>query len=199
MDLSGSGSIPLTEGDALLLVDIQNDFLPGGNLPVPSGDEIIPTVNRYIAVFRDRGAPVFATRDCHPKGHCSFRDRGGPWPVHCVYGTFGFQFPPGLELPASAFVLCKAKSPLKDAYSGFDGTDLRARLRDLDAGRLFVAGLATEYCVLSTVMDGLDLGFGVVLLLDAVRAVDVNRGDGEKAIRKMVLAGAVTAVLADIS
>ena len=199
MASTASSPILLTRGDALLLVDIQNDFLPGGSLAVPGGDEIIPVVNRCIKRFMARRLPVFATRDCHPEGHCSFKESGGPWPVHCVTGTFGFEFPGDLRLPDDAVVICKADSPDRDAYSGFDGTDLEKRLRKRGVRRLFVAGLATDYCVLSTVTDALRLGFQAVLLRDGVRAVDIREGDGDRAVEKMAGSGALSAVSRDLS
>ncbi len=177
-------------GDALLIVDVQNDFLPGGALAVPRGDEVVPVLNRWIARFREQGLPVIATRDWHPSGHCSFQSRGGPWPVHCVAGTAGADFAPGLELPKDTVVISKATEPDREAYSGFQGTDLARRLRTLGVRRLFVGGLATDYCVLETVRDALREGFDVVLLRDAVRAVDAHPGDGDRALREMERLGA---------
>src|SRR4051812_39250316 len=117
-------------GDALVIVDVQRDFLPGGSLAVPRGDEVIPVLNHWIDLFEARGLPIFATRDWHPPGHHSFREQGGPWPVHCIAGTEGAQFAPGLRLPSSAVVISKATVVDKDAYSGFGGTDLEALLRE---------------------------------------------------------------------
>ncbi len=177
-------------GDALVLVDVQNDFLPGGSLAVPDGDAVIPVLNRWIARFVAGNLPVFATRDWHPRDHCSFADRGGPWPRHCVAETPGAAFSGDLELPAGAQIVSKATSPDRDAYSGFDGTELAPRLRDLGANRVFVGGLATDYCVRATVLDALREGFAVVLIEDGVRAVDVAPGDGERAVEEMRSAGA---------
>ena len=177
-------------GDALVIVDVQNDFLPGGALAVPHGDEVVPVLNRWIERFTARGLPVVATRDWHPPDHCSFRERGGPWPVHCVAGTEGAAFAPALRLPADALVISKATEPDREAYSGFEGTDLAERLRGLGVRRLFVGGLATDYCVLSTVRDARREGFDVVLLEDAVRAVDVQPGDGARALEEMRRLGA---------
>jgi nicotinamidase/pyrazinamidase len=185
-------STSLREDDALILVDVQNDFLPGGSLGVPGGDEIVPVLNRLIATFVRRGLPVVATRDWHPANHCSFRDRDGPWPPHCVAGSSGAAFAPSLALPDSATVVSKATDANEDAYSGFGGTELDALLRDARVRRLFVGGLATDYCVLNTVRDGLANGYGVMLLTDAIRAVDVEPGDGERAIAEMARLGAVT-------
>ncbi len=170
-------------GDALLVVDVQHDFLPGGALAVPRGDEVIHPLNRCLALFARKNLPVYASRDWHPADHISFRARGGPWPPHCVAGTHGAAFPPGLDLPPDAGIVTKADAPDRDAYSAFGGTDLDARLKAAGVGRLFTGGLATDYCVLNTVKDALALGYAVFLLTDAVRAVDVQPGDGEHALQ----------------
>ncbi|MBI2898212.1 MAG: nicotinamidase [Deltaproteobacteria bacterium] len=178
-------------GDALLIVDVQNDFLPGGALAVPGGDEVIGAINRAIRLFEASGLPVFATRDWHPADHCSFREQGGPWPPHCVQNSRGAELAARLELPRSAVLVSKATSPERDAYSGFDGTNLEERLRAAGARRLYVGGLATDYCVLATVRHAIERGFRVHLLVDAVRAVDARPGDGERAIEQMDRLGAV--------
>lgn len=178
-------------GDALVIVDVQNDFLPGGSLAVPHGDQVIAPLNRWIARFAAAGLPVYATRDWHPVDHCSFAAQGGPWPPHCVAGTPGAAFADALGLPSDATVIGKATRQDADAYSGFAGTDLHERLRHAGVKRLFVGGLATDYCVLNTVRDALGLGYGVVLLTAAVRAVDVQPGDGDRALAEMIAAGAV--------
>lgn len=177
--------IPPETGDALVIVDVQNDFLPGGSLAVPRGDEVVPVVNAAIAEFHAGRLPIFATRDLHPADHCSFEAQGGPWPVHCVVGTPGGDFAPGLTLTPDVAIISKASDPNEDAYSGFAGTDLDQRLRAAGVRRIFVGGLATEYCVLNTVQDALAAGYEVVLMLDAIRAVDVNPGDGGRAIIEM--------------
>lgn len=176
-------------GDALIIIDLQNDFLTGGSLAVPDGDAVIPVLNTWIRRFRNAGLPIFATRDWHPVDHCSFRDQGGPWPPHCVAGTKGAEFTTELVLPPDVFVHSKATRPEKEAYSDFEDGEFGRRLREMDVGRLFVGGLATDYCVRATVLDGLKEGFQVVLLINAVRAVDVEPGDGEKAIGEMRQAG----------
>ncbi len=179
----------LAAGDALLLVDVQNDFLPGGSLPVPGGDEIIPVLNRYIALFRAHELPIFATRDWHPPNHCSFLQNGGPWPPHCIAETRGAAFPDSLELFPHARIISKAISPEKDAYSGFDDTQLDALLRSLGIHRLLIGGLATEYCVLNTVKDALRYHYSTFVLQDAVRAISV--ADGVEAFEEMGRLGAI--------
>lgn len=180
----------LSGGEALLLVDVQRDFLPGGSLAVGGGDEIVPVLNHYLEIFQGAASPVFATRDWHPAKHCSFHAQGGPWPPHCVADTEGAKFAPDLCLPADTRVISKATQPQADAYSGFAGTDLEAQLRALGVHSLYVGGLATDYCVLNTVLDALERRFRVLLLHDAVRAVNAQPGDGERAIDRMREAGA---------
>lgn len=188
----------LQPGDALLIVDVQNDFLPGGSLAVPQGDEVLGPLNALIARCTRLGLAVVATRDWHPPGHCSFRERGGPWPPHCVAGTPGAAFAPALALPGSAIVISKADTADLDAYSGFGGTDLHDRLQAAGVHRLLVGGLATDYCVLNTVRDGLVNGYAVILLADAIRAVNVAPGDGQCAIDEMTRLGAFVLSSGDI-
>lgn len=185
-------------GDALIVVDVQKDFLPGGTLGVPAGDEVIPVLNEYMRHFVKHGLPVFATRDWHPADHCSFRAAGGPWPPHCIADTPGAQFPPDLALPANVQIISKATAREPDSYSGFAGTNLADQLEQARVRRVFVGGLATDYCVLNTVKDALALGFATVLLLDAVRAVDVQAGDGVAAIVEMKERGALPMTLESI-
>jgi len=180
----------LQPGDVLLVTDIQNDFLPGGSLAVAGGDEVVPVLNRYIDAFVAKGLPVYATRDWHPEGHCSFHAQGGPWPVHCVAGTHGAAFAATLMLPPDTTLISKATSPDQEAYSSFQGTDLDSRLRAAGIHRVFIGGLATDYCVLNTVRDARRLGYAVVLLADVIRAVDVQPGDGRRAEAEMVGLGA---------
>lgn len=186
-------------GDALVIVDLQNDFLPGGSLAVPEGDAVVAPLNRAIELFNARGLPIFATRDWHPPGHCSFRDQGGPWPPHCITGSPGAAFAAALKLPGRAEIVSKATRPDRDAYSGFQDTDLDIRLRTAGVTRLYVGGLATDYCVLNTVLDARAAGYGVVLLSDAVRAVEVRPGDGERALARMSEAGAVALATAELA
>lgn len=173
-----------------MVVDVQNDFLPGGSLAVLDGHKVIPPLNRTISRFVDKGLPVVATRDWHPANHCSFQAQGGPWPPHCIAGTGGAAFDAQLRLPEDVKVVSKASAPNAEAYSGFEGTDLEAWLRRQEVTRLVVGGLATDYCVLSTVRDALTAGFEVVVLEDAIRAVDVQPGDGDRALEEMASLGA---------
>lgn len=193
---SPAQKISVSAGDALIVVDMQNDFLPGGSLAVPDGDAVVPVMNRYLAEFSARELPVYATRDWHPANHCSFKARGGPWPPHCVAESPGAQFAAQLRFPSGTLVISKATQPDKDAYSGFEGTDLDARLRARKIKRLFVGGLATDYCVLNTVRDALRLGHEVYLLTDAIRAVNVKPDDGPKAEAEMQHLGAKPITLA---
>jgi nicotinamidase/pyrazinamidase len=182
-----------SRGDALLAIDVQVDFLPAGALPVPEGDQVIPVLNRYLDLFAAHRLPVIASRDAHPPNHCSFREFGGPWPQHCVIGTPGAEFAAGLRLPPDHLLVSKATQPHKEAYSDFSETGLADTLRELGVRRLWTGGLATDYCVQATVLDALQLKFEVVLLLDTIRAVDVIAGDGDRAIQRMLAAGAVAA------
>mgnify|MGYP001583635357 FL=1 len=182
--------LKLGPSKALILVDVQNDFCPGGSLAVPEGDKVVPILNQYIQSFVKAGSPVFTTRDWHPPHHCSFKPQGGPWPVHCVQGTAGVQFHPQLMLPKDAVLISKATNPQEDAYSGFQGTNLAQRLKEQGIQRILVGGLATDYCVKSTVLDGLMAGVNVYFLSDASRAVNVNPGDDQQSVQEMLSAGA---------
>lgn len=177
-------------GDVLLVTDIQNDFLPGGSLAVTGGDEVVPVLNHYIEVFAAHGLPVYATRDWHPPGHCSFHEQGGPWPVHCVQDSPGAAFADALTLPPDTTVISKATRLDQEAYSSFQGTDLGDRLHAADIRRVFIGGLTTDYCVLNSVKDARALGFEVFVLGDAIRAVDVQPGDGRRAEEEMTRLGA---------
>lgn len=179
------------QADALVIVDVQNDFLPGGALAVDQGNAILPVLNACIDLFRRKGLSIYASRDWHPASHCSFLAQGGTWPPHCIAGTSGAAFPAGLELPDTAIVVSKAVSENQDAYSAFQGTHLADDLRRDRKKRLFIGGLATDYCVLHTVLDALKEGFRVVLLSDAIKAVNVRPGEGDAAIATMLRSGAV--------
>lgn len=175
---------------ALVIVDLQNDFCPGGSLAVRDGDQVVPVANRLINRFQRAGLPVFATRDWHPANHSSFEAQGGPWPPHCVQGTEGARFHPGLRLPETATIISKATTEKRDAYSGFDGTDLASRLKDIGVERIVVCGLATDYCVKATALDGISQGFDVSVVVEGIRGVNVRPDDSEKAIDQMNSAGA---------
>ncbi len=180
----------ITSTDALLITDIQKDFLPGGALPVSGGDEIIPVLNGYIGSFEEAKAHVFASRDWHPPNHISFKAQGGPWPPHCVQGTNGAKFSPDLKLPAGIVVISKATNPEHESYSVFDGTSFAHELRMCGVKRLFVGGLATDYCVLNTVLDARKLGYETVVLMDATLGINMEPGDVDRAIEAMLKAGA---------
>ncbi len=190
--------LKLSKADALIVVDVQKDFCPGGSLAVPFGDEVVPILNDYVGKFKSKSLAVFATRDWHPKNHISFKAYGGIWPAHCVKETDGAKFHPGLRLPESAVTISKATAPEKEAYSGFQGTRLKAILKKLKIKRLFVGGLATDYCVKNTVIDGLRAGFTTFLLMDASRGVNVHPQDSEHAIEQMLEAGALGITIEEI-
>ncbi|MFQ5465749.1 MAG: nicotinamidase [Thermodesulfobacteriota bacterium] len=189
---------------ALVVVDVQRDFCPGGALAVPEGDRVVPALNGYIERFASAGLPVYATRDRHPARTVHFKEYGGTWPAHCVMDTPGAEFHPDLRLPGGAVIITKGTDPARDSYSGFDGADPEGRglaesLRARGVGTIYVGGLATDYCVRATVLDGLKNGFKVTLLVDAVRGVDVSEGDSERAVREMEEAGARTVTIEDLT
>jgi len=174
--------------EALVIVDFQNDFTPGGALGVDEGDQIAKRVNELAA--DDRFALVVATRDWHPRDHGSFTERGGIWPVHCVQGTEGAEFFPGLDRAEVDVEIEKGQDPETDGYSGFDGTELEEVLRKRGIDKITVVGLATDYCVKNTVLDARRLGFEVEVESAGVRAVNREPGDGEHALDEMRAAGA---------
>jgi nicotinamidase/pyrazinamidase len=180
----------LSKRDALVIVDVQNDFCPGGSLAVPSGDRVAAVLSDVARRFRAKGGRVYATQDWHPSRHSSFQAQGGPWPPHCVQGTRGAELHASLKLPRGVPRIKKGSDLNVDAYSGFLDSDLEARLGKAGVTRVFVGGLATDYCVLNTVLDALRLGFAAYVLTDAIGAVDVHPGDGERALRRMREAGA---------
>lgn len=183
--------------DALLVVDVQNDFLPGGALGVAGGDAIIAPLNRMLAAWRRHGLPVFLSRDWHPAGHCSFAAQGGPWPEHCVAGSPGAEFSRQLTTSSADIVISKATRADQDAYSALDGTPLADALQARGITRLFVGGLATDYCVRATGLDARRAGLEVVVLADAVCAVNVQPGDGDRALAELVTAGCELATTSD--
>jgi len=185
----------MTKRSALIIIDVQNDFCSGGSLPVPGGDEVVPVLNQYIEAFTRAHLPIYATRDWHPEKSRHFTAYGGLWPPHCVH--------PDLRLPADVKVFSKGTALDEDGYSGFEGKseeglDLASELKKSGVEHIYVGGLATDYCVRHTVLDGLRNGFTVTLLEDAVRGVDVNPGDSERAVKEMIEAGATTSVLDEV-
>src|SRR5579884_1548790 len=180
---------------ALLIVDVQKDFCPGGALPVAHGDQVVTVANAYIDRFLAAGRPVFLSRDWHPQHTRHFNTDGGPWPPHCVQGTPGAEFHPALNVPAGAGIISKGTSPDEDALSAFEGTLADGRrldeaLRSLGVRHLLVGGLATDYCVRATALDALRSGFEVSVLVDASRAVNLQPNDAERAMEEMLAAGA---------
>jgi putative nicotinate phosphoribosyltransferase len=187
-----SGELLLGPEDALVVVDVQHDFLPGGALGVPDGDRVLGPIGGLLARAREAGATIVASRDRHPEEHVSFAVRGGPWPPHCVAGTPGAELHPDLDLTGVELV-DKGTDVDVDAYSAFDGTGLLERLRGLGVRRAVVCGLATDYCVRATVLDALRGGLPTVVVADAVAAVDVQPGDGDRALQELQDAGATVA------
>jgi len=188
--------------DALLIVDVQNDFCPGGALAVAEGHAVVPLLNQYMERAAAAGVPIFASRDWHPAQTAHFRERGGQWPPHCVQGTPGAEFHPDLRLPEGTVVVSKGMNPVDEGYSLFegkleDGRDALTALRELGVTRVHVGGLATDYCVRATTLDALAARFDVFLLEDAIRAVEVQPGDEERAIKEMREAGAISETLED--
>lgn len=192
--------VKITGRDALVVVDMQRDFMPQGVLPVPEGDKIVPRLNEYIRLFLGKGLPVFFTRDWHPEDHISFKEQGGLWPPHCVQDTEGAKFHPELFIPQdNRFIISKGTSRDFDAYSGFQGTILDSLLKERGIKRLFVGGVATDYCVKNTVLGAINLGYQVFLLMDGIKGVDVNPGNSENAIEEMLESGAVGISIQDIT
>ena len=179
----------LKPGDALIVVDLQKDFCPGGALAVPEGDQVVGVMNRWIRAAERVGVVIVISRDWHPPNHCSFETEGGPWPVHCVQNTPGAEYHADLYFPLCAFYVDKARDPDRESYSDFAGTGLSQSLRRSEVQRIFIGGLALDYCVKATALDGLAEGFEVHLILPATRAVNVNPGDGTKALNEMRSAG----------
>jgi len=170
--------------DALIIVDLQNDFCPGGALAVPDGDIIVRVVNSLVPYFKK----VYATQDWHPANHISFKEQGGVWPPHCIAGTTGAQLHPELQA-GKAIRIHKGTDPEREAYSGFQGTNLTEILTSARIERLVLCGLATDYCVRATALDAIGNNFKVVIIADAVKGVDVKLGDSQKALEELVLTG----------
>ncbi len=189
---------------ALLIVDVQRDFCPGGALAVPHGDRVVAPLNRLAARFAAEGAPVYASRDWHPDNTSHFKAFGGIWPVHCVAGTAGAAFHRDLRLPADTIVVSKGQQADDHGYSAFDGrTDAGLRfgddLRRRGVTRLVVGGLATDYCVRTSTLDALRAGLDVILVDDAIAGVDVQPDDSAKAFEEMRAAGAKVATSEEIA
>jgi len=176
--------------DALLIIDVQNDFCPGGTMGVRAGDEVAATMNNLAEVFSSVGAAVFTTQDWHPSEHSSFTSKCGRWPAHCIQGTKGAERHPYLKPPQGSHFVKKGASVDKDAYSGFVDSDLAQQLNQIGICRVFVGGIATDYGVLNTVIDALELGFETYVLTDAVASIDVEPNDGLRALHLMEGSGA---------
>ena len=172
--------------DSVIVVDVQNDFCPGGALPVPDGDKVIPPLN---ALLGRADCFIVATRDWHPANHCSFTAQGGTWPIHCVAQTWGADFHPALDRAPLQLIVSKATTPDHEAYSGFQRTSLAEILRERGVQRVLIGGLATDYCVKATALDARREGLEVIVLEDAIRGVEVNPGDCEQAIEEMKQVG----------
>lgn len=180
--------VDLTPRDVLIVVDLQKDFCPGGALAVPEGDEIIPEINTWIHAISRAGGNVFASRDWHPENHCSFTEQGGQWPRHCVANTQGAAFHGDLELPPTATIISKGQSPNEDQYSAFATGDLAQHLKEVDAHRLWIAGLAEDVCVQHTTLDARARGYETHVLLSATRPTEDPAG--REAEEEMAEAGA---------
>lgn len=188
---------------ALLVVDVQNDFCPGGALAVREGDKIIKNLNQYTKIFFQKALPIFASRDWHPEETKHFKKFGGIWPTHCVQNTKGAQFHSLLKLPKETVIISKGMDPEAESYSVFDGFDNNKvpfikLLNIFEVKELYVGGLATDYCVKYSAIDALKAGFEVRLLIDAIKGVDLNTGDSERAIKEMVDHGAEKVSLQDL-
>lgn len=171
--------------DALIVVDVQNDFLPGGSLAVADGNRIFAPINRIMPLF----SYVVATRDWHPKEHPHFEEHGGPWPYHCIQDTPGAEFSPKLDLTHVDEIVSKGMHPHSHGYSAFDATNLAERLRARNVQRVFVCGLATDYCVKATALEAAAHGFTTIVLTDAIAAVNVKCTDEANALREMASHG----------
>jgi nicotinamidase/pyrazinamidase len=182
-------------GDGLLLVDPQNDFCPGGSLAVADGDAVMPVLNEWITAAERAGVPIFVSRDWHPPKTTHFKEYGGVWPPHCVMDTRGAEFHPDLRLTSDAVVVSKGMGETEDAYSAFAARDdsnilLSALLKARNVNHLYIAGLATDYCVKNSVLDALNLRLGVTLVTEGMRAVNLQPTDGEQALAEMRARGA---------
>lgn len=189
---------------ALILIDIQKDFVKGGTLPVPDGNAVVPILNEYISLFKEERLRVYATRDWHPEISEHFMEYGGLWPPHCVQNTSGAEFHPDLQLPTDAEIISGGVGRSDQGYSGFEGHNeqgegLSGSLRERGVTSLYIGGLATDYCVRATALDALAEGFEVTLLIDAIRGIDVEPGDSQAAVDEVVAHGARLGTLEDVS
>jgi len=175
---------------ALLVVDVQRDFCAGGALAVRDGDSVVPKLNRIIDAFARASIPIIFTRDWHPSDHISFKTQGGPWPPHCIKGTSGAKFHPSLYVPRGALIISKGFGTSSEAYSGFQGTDLEKRLKELGVEEILLGGLATDYCIKESALDALGAGLKVDVLEDCIKGVNLRKNDSELALREMAARGA---------
>jgi nicotinamidase/pyrazinamidase len=188
---------------AFVVIDVQVDFCPGGALAVPEGDQVVQPLNRYLELFGQRSTPIFASRDWHPEKSKHFREQGGTWPPHCIQGSPGAKFHPGLRLPEGTIVISKGIANWDNGYSALqgvteNGTPFSMLLRRMELDRLYVGGLATDYCVKESVLEALKEGFAVTLLTDAIRGVELQPGDSDRALRTMIEAGASEATFPSV-
>jgi nicotinamidase/pyrazinamidase len=191
---SDQSSVPQPDRQsALLLIDPQNDFFPGGAMGMPEGNNLIPTINTYIKHFSRQGWPILATRDWHSPNHSSFTEQGGPYPTHCVQGSRGAQFHSDLVMPPGMMVISKGTDPKKDARSGFEGSSLADRLKDLNVKTIFVLGPATQDCFQQTVVDACKIGLQVILLKDAIEPRRIA-----ESVKEISQAGALQATASDL-
>lgn len=192
-------NLKIRRDSALIVVDVQNDFCPGGALAVREGDQIIPVLNRYLRLFSQNNIPCIATRDWHPIDHCSFKPQGGIWPPHCIQGSIGARFHPDLNLTPMVKIFSKAQNKARDGYSGFQETGLNRYLSELDVHTIYVGGLATDYCVKHTVLDGIQNGYTAFILSDAIRGVDAKPGDSDASLKECQAKGAHLTNISDLS
>ncbi len=184
----------MSKSKALVVVDVQKDFCPGGSLAVPKGDKVVSVLNKYIDSFLKKSELIFFSRDWHPLKTKHFKESGGNWPPHCVQNTDGARFHPDLTIPERAIIISKGMNPDIEGYTVFQGKDDQNRqfeeiLKNKEIEELFVGGLATNFCVKHTILDALDKGYKVNLLTDAIRGIDLEEGDTEKAIHQMAEKG----------
>lgn len=182
------------KGDALLIIDVQNDFFPGGALPVPEGEDIIPTINAWIAASKEAGVPIFASRDWHPSNHCSFKEQGGPWPMHCVQNSKGAEMHSAIKIPADTVIIDTASDPLKEAYSAFqghttEGQTLHDAMRKSGVQRIWLLGLAQDFCVCESALEGQKKGYEVHVLMKGTKPI--HEETGEDAVQRMQAAGVI--------